>query len=118
MITGFPGDKKKQAPSNSVKSLADDTEFTLKYKGYYKPTIDQIRECIILVMKEHLIWGKGYNPNPIIKQVQLELSHRGGKTAGKQSHNKAEHRKELARANDPQMWLNIGDTAPVQMSLF
>lgn len=117
MTKVFPGNRKKQAPSNSVKSLADDVEFTLKYKGFYKPTIEQIRACIELVMKEHLMWGKGYDPNPMIKEVQRELSKRGGKISGEQSHNKAEHKKEFARANDPQMWLPLGNAKPVQTLL-
>lgn len=117
MTNVFPGNRKKQAPSNSLKSLADDTEFTLKYKGYYHPTTQQIRDCIELVMKEHTMWGKGYDPNPMIKEVQLELSRRGGKVAGDISHRRALAKKARLRANDPQMWLPLGDTKPVQTFL-
>jgi len=115
MFKVFP-DSRKQAPSKSIKALADDVEFILKLKGTKTITKEDIRDAIQSTLREHGLWGKGFNPQPLISQIRHELSCRGGKAAGRISHQRALARKAYAKSQDPQMWLNLGDTKPVQMS--
>ena len=117
MLKVFPGNKKQQPPLDSVEGLADDVQTLFKFTGVTKPDNKVIRASIIDVLKDHNLWGNGLQNEDRIRKVKLELSRRGGKASGRISHQRALERKARAKAADPQMWLPLGGTKPIQTFL-